>query len=256
MNEANKASHFVFPRWANWLLPFIVISALGGGLYAATLVTLGFSPKTTDVGYAPVQPVPYSHALHVGQLGLDCRYCHTTVEKAAFAAVPPTQTCMNCHHGVRTQVANDQGQMVDNPKLQPLLDSWKTGQSVAWYKVHDLPDYAYFNHAAHVTAGVSCVECHGRVDQMEVVQQVQPLSMSWCLDCHRKPENVLRPRDVVTNLGWTVADLKNTHPDLYATIKAKNNTEEVTQEQLGLYLKEINHIQGEAYMTACSTCHR
>lgn len=256
MSETKTASHFVFPRWANWLLPFIVISAVGGGLYAATLVTLGFSPKTTDVGYAPLQPVPYSHALHVGQLGLDCRYCHTTVEKAAFAAIPATQTCMNCHHGIKTQVVNEKGETLDNPKLAALLESWNSGKSVDWKKIHDLPDYAYFNHASHVTAGVSCVECHGRVDQMEVVHQAKPLSMSWCLDCHRAPEKSLRPRDVVTNLGWTVKDLPDTHPELFATLKAKYNTQEISQEQLGLYLKEINHIQNEAYMTSCSTCHR
>jgi hypothetical protein len=256
MSDVKNPSRFIFPRWANWLLPFIVISAVGGGLYAPTVVTLGFSPKTTAVGYAPDQPVPYSHQLHVGQLGIDCRYCHTTVEKANFAAIPPTQTCMNCHQAVRTTITDDKGQTVDNPKLAALLASWKRGTPVDWVKVHDLPDYAYFPHQAHITAGVSCVECHGRVDRMEVVTQVQPLSMSWCLDCHRAPEKVLRPKDQVTNLGWTVKDLATTHPSLHAELKAKYQTETISQEQLGTYLKEINHIQNEAYMTSCSTCHR
>jgi len=260
MNEVKKTGRFIFPRWANWLLPFIVISAVGGGMYAPALVTLGFSPKTTAVGYAPEQPVPYSHQLHVGQLGMDCRYCHNTVEKANFAAIPPTQTCMNCHQAVKTQVSDpdpaNAGKLIDNPRLKALPDSWKKGTAVSWTKVHDLPDYAYFPHQSHVAAGVSCVECHGRVDRMEVVYQAKPLSMSWCLDCHRAPEKVLRPKDMVTNLGWTVKDLPQTHAVLNAELKSKYKTDEVTQEQLGLHLKEVNHIQNAAYMTSCSTCHR
>jgi len=121
------------------------------------------------VGYQPVQPVPYSHALHVGQLGIDCRYCHNTVEVAAQAAIPPTQTCMNCHAKIRAQ----------SPKLLPVRESYATGMPVHWMRVHDLPDFVYFNHSAHVRRGVSCVECHGRVDKMEVVYQQEPLSMGW-----------------------------------------------------------------------------
>src|ERR1700710_472016 len=139
---------FTFPRWSNYALPAIAIAVIGGGLYMPVAVGLGFSPKPPAVGTAPEQPVPYSHALHAGQLGLDCRYCHTTVEKAAFAAIPPTQICMNCH----SVIHNTPGR--ESPRLKPVFDSWKSGKPVEWNKVHDLPDYVFFNHSAHVNHGV------------------------------------------------------------------------------------------------------
>ncbi len=151
----------------------------------------GSPRRATDVGYAPEQPVPYSHALHAGQLGIDCRYCHNTVETAAHAAVPPTQTCMNCHAAIRKE----------SEKLIPVRASYATGMPIPWVRVHDLPDYVYFNHSAHVRRGVGCVSCHGRVDTMEVVYQAEPLSMGWCLDCHRNPERHLRPVEFVTEHG-------------------------------------------------------
>jgi hypothetical protein len=161
-------------------------------LYVVALVWYGASPETTDVGYAPQQPVPYSHALHAGQLGIDCRYCHNTVERSAHAAIPPTDTCMNCHANIRAR----------SEKLAAVRESWETGLPIRWVRVHDLPDYVYFNHSAHVRRGVGCVECHGRVDLMEVVEQVAPLSMGWCLDCHRNPDARLRPPQYVTHLDW------------------------------------------------------
>lgn len=185
-------SRFHFPRWSNLLRPGIALTLAGAPLYLVTLLYLVGSPRTTDVGYAPRQPVEYSHALHVGQLGIDCRYCHTTVEHEAFAAIPPTQTCMNCHAKVRAK----------SDKLVLVRESYATGMPIPWVKIHDLPDYAHFNHASHVRAGVSCVSCHGRVDQMEVVYQVEPLNMGWCLDCHRNPEPHLRPVEFVTQLDW------------------------------------------------------
>jgi hypothetical protein len=145
-----------------------------------------------EVGYAPQQPVNYSHQLHAGKLGIDCRYCHTSVEVASDAMIPPTQTCMNCHSQIKT----------DSDKLALVRESWATGKPIEWVRVHNLPDYAHFNHAAHVNVGVSCVSCHGRVDRMEVVMQSEPLSMGWCLDCHRNPAPNLRPVAEVTNLGW------------------------------------------------------
>lgn len=185
-------SLFVFPRWANKTRQ-IAGALLGGApVYLTAFVWYGFSPKTTDVGYQPQQPIPYSHALHAGQMGMDCRYCHNTVEVAAFAAVPPTETCMNCHARVRTK----------SPKLELLRESAKTGKPIEWVKVHDLPDYVYFNHSAHVTRGVGCVSCHGRIDQMEEVYQHEMLSMGWCLNCHRNPEPNLRPPEEVTNMTW------------------------------------------------------
>ena len=182
-------STFHFPRWTNHFKLLIPAGAIGGALYAAVFIWVGFSPKTIAVGYAPEQPIPFSHALHAGELGMDCRYCHNTVEESAHAAIPPTATCMNCHTNIRP----------NSPKLKPLRDSVANGTPIEWVRVHDLPDYAYFNHSAHVRRGVSCVECHGRIDQMEVVTQRKPLSMGWCLDCHRNPEPHLRPLDQITN---------------------------------------------------------
>jgi len=244
---------FVFPKTANLLLPILVLLVVGGASYLPVVGALGMSPENTDVGYQPEQPVPYSHALHVGQLGMDCNYCHNTVDKAAFAAIPPTQTCMNCHTNVRT----------NSVKLQVVRDSWASGQSIPWVKVHDLPDYAYFNHAAHVNKGVSCVECHARVDHMgeEGVYQAKNLSMGWCIECHRNPEKVLRPKDQVTNLGWTVDKLSLSQPgtesfDIYKHLQAEHKTDNITQEQLGAYLKKHYAIKDHQSMTSCSTCHR
>jgi menaquinone reductase, multiheme cytochrome c subunit len=240
--SSQTPSRFVFPRWANYLLPMIVVMVGGAGLYIPTVVGLGGSPRTTDVGYMPGQPVQYSHALHVGQLGMDCRYCHYTVEKAAFAAVPPTQVCINCHSpesGVKPEVA----------KLLPVQESWKTDRPIEWVKVHDLPDFAYFNHSAHVNKGVGCVTCHGRVDTMETVNQVQPLSMSWCLDCHREPEKFLRPKDRVTDMWW--------RPEVTKDASGKpTESEGQAQLRIGRELKKQYGIRDVQYMQSCSTCHR
>ena len=182
----------LFPKWINRLplivaavVPCIGAVAVGGAWYYG-------SPEYTDVGYRPVQPVPYSHALHVGELGLDCRYCHVSVEVSPVANVPPTQTCMNCHATVAR----------DSEKLAPIRESLATGKRMRWVRVHNLPDYAYFDHSVHVHAGVGCVTCHGKIHEMEVVTQAQPLSMGWCLDCHRNPAPNLRPPEEVTNMEW------------------------------------------------------
>lgn len=183
---------FVFPRWANKTVRIVGAVLLLAPVYVTALVWYGASPKTTDVGYAPEQPVPYSHALHVGELGLDCRYCHNTVENAAHAAIPTTETCMNCHQRVKTR----------SPFLEPLRASAASGRSLEWLKVHDLPDYVYFDHSVHVRNGVGCNECHGRIDTMDVVFQHEPLSMSWCLQCHREPDAHLREPSLVTNMAY------------------------------------------------------
>jgi len=180
------------------------------------------SPRTTDVGYSPRQPVEYSHALHAGELGLDCRYCHTTVETAAFAAVPSTQVCMNCHARIAPE----------SDKLLPLQQSYSRGDPIRWVKVHDLPDYVYFDHRAHVSRGVGCISCHGRVDTMEQVRQVERLSMGWCLECHRQPEPHLRPQQFVTVMDWVPGE---------------------APAVLGRRLRQQNNIQPS---TDCSTCHR
>jgi len=195
---------FLFPRWVNPFLGVFGLAAVGGAVYAAAMGGLITDPQTLNVGYMPHQPVPFSHALHAGQLKMDCRYCHNTVFDAAHAAVPPTATCINCHSpaGENGQTAIGAVQ-VDSEKLAPIHESWETGRSVAWKRIHNLPEFVYFNHAAHVNSGVSCVSCHGRIDQMEVVYQAEQLSMAWCITCHRNPDEHFRPVDLVTKLDWT-----------------------------------------------------
>ncbi|MEM1010594.1 MAG: cytochrome c3 family protein [Planctomycetota bacterium] len=239
---SGRSGRFVFPRWANFLLPVMIVAVGGGALYAPTFAGLALHPDTLNIGYQPEQPVHYSHALHVGQLGMDCKYCHTTVEKAAFAAVPPTQTCMNCHSNVATA----------EPTLNKVRESWATGEPIEWIKIHDLADYSYFNHSAHVNAGVGCYSCHGRVDQMEVVYQAQPLNMGWCLQCHREPEKFLRPREQVTSMTYHLGQGEN---DLQLKPEDEGSLEKA-QLRVGLELKALYNIKDEAYMQACSTCHR
>ena len=183
----------IFPKWT-LKVPLYVAAALPiAGAAAVGAVWYYGSPEYTDVGYRPVQPVPYSHKLHVGELGLDCRYCHASVEESAVSNIPPTQVCMNCHH-----VAARESEL-----LAPIRKSAAQGRPMRWVRVHNLPDYAFFNHSVHVGAGVGCKSCHGPVHEMEVVTQVAPLSMSWCLDCHRNPGPNLRPLDAVTDMDWT-----------------------------------------------------
>lgn len=212
----------LFPKWLDRTRPLVGLLLFVGPLYLVAGVYFAGSPRTTDAGYCPRQPVPFSHASHAGQLGLDCRYCHTTVEYAAFAALPTAAVCMNCHGLIAA----------DSERLLPVRESRITGRPVRWVRVHDLPDFVYFDHSAHVSRGVSCVSCHGRVDRMEQVTQVETLSMGWCLDCHRNPEPHLRPVEFVTDLGWVAAE----DPLL-----------------LGRRLKEENNINPSV---DCSTCHR
>ncbi len=182
----------IFPEKANALPLLSLGGALFGGIALVFFVWYYFSPEFLEVGYRPEQPVPYSHRLHVGELGLDCQYCHTSVESSPHANVPPTQTCMNCHSQIRT----------DSPNLLAVRESWANNRPIEWVKVHNLPDYAHFSHARHVNSGVGCETCHGRIDKMEVVTQVEPLSMGWCLECHREPEKYLRPQDEITTMGY------------------------------------------------------
>jgi len=180
----------VFPPAANRLpLQIALVAIVLGGLVTAG-VTYYFTPKYTRVGYAPVQPVPFSHALHTGQLGLDCRYCHTGVDQGPHSTVPAAQTCMNCHSIIKK----------DSPLLAPVRASFDSGDPVPWMKIHQAPDFVYFNHAVHVARGVSCIECHGNLTttaEGETIAQRQPLSMSFCLDCHRDPASRIRnPKDV------------------------------------------------------------
>jgi hypothetical protein len=181
-----------FPRSVNRLpLQIIIYLFVAAGLATAGM-TYYMTPKYARVGYAPVQPVPYSHALHAGQLGIDCRYCHSNVEKSGFANLPTAQTCMNCHGQIKTT----------SPLLAVVRRSYATGQTVPWVQIHQVPDFVYFNHSIHIARGVSCIECHGPINTMDTVRHDKPLSMGFCLDCHRDPAPHLRPLDQVTNLDW------------------------------------------------------
>jgi len=187
----------IFPKSANALPLQILIFLFVLGGVAAAGITYYATPAYLRVGYQPVQPVPFEHSLHAGQLGIDCRYCHVGVEKSGTSSVPAAQTCMNCHSIIKTQ----------SPLLEVVRQSYQTGEPVPWVKIHAVPDYVYFNHSVHVNRGVSCVECHGKVNEMKVVQQDQPQSMSWCLDCHRDPAARIRnPADVFNLDSARLAD--------------------------------------------------
>ncbi|MFN8445120.1 MAG: cytochrome c3 family protein [Caldilineaceae bacterium] len=201
----------------------LVLVLLLGGLGWLGYYVAG-SPFVTEVGVAKAQAVPYSHQLHVGQLGLDCRYCHSSVETSNTASIPATATCMGCHSQVDK----------DSPDLQLVRDSMQNNKPLEWIRVHDLPDYVYFNHAIHIKQGVGCETCHGRIDQMTVVAKAQSLQMSWCLECHRNPENYIRPRSEVFTMGWVPP---------------------TDQKTLGTQLIAEHNIQVK-HLSDCSVCHR
>lgn len=183
----------IFHRSTNELSKATIFGALFAlaGLGWLTL-TIARSPYMTQAKVARSQPVPFSHAHHVGGMGIDCRYCHTTVEDGSFAGIPPTSTCMNCHSQI----------WADSPTLEPVRASFRTGESIRWTRVHDLPHFVYFNHAIHVKKGIGCESCHGRVDEMPLVWRENSLQMEWCLGCHRHPEAFVRPREEVFTMGW------------------------------------------------------
>jgi hypothetical protein len=213
----------VFPRYTNTLSRVTAVAAIVlvfAGLWLWSRVQR--SPYTTDVRIAKTQPVPFSHKHHAGDMGIDCRYCHTSVEKSAFAGIPPTETCMNCHRQIWS----------DSPMLEPVRESYRTGTPIEWVRVHDLPDFVYFNHSIHVDKGIGCVSCHGRVDRMPLTWSVEVLTMGWCLDCHRHPEPHLRPPNAVFDMNW--------QPE--------------TREALaGDSLAAAQHVQT---LQSCSYCHR
>jgi hypothetical protein len=183
----------IFPKWSNRLPLLIVVFVflLAGAVTSG--ITYYFTPKYTRIGYTPQQPVPFDHSLHAGELGLDCRYCHTFVEKSAHSNIPTSETCMNCHNQIQTQ----------SGLLNPIRESVKTGDAVPWVRIHQAPDYVYFDHSVHVNRGISCYSCHGQVNEMNVVSHAKSHSMAFCLDCHRAPENHIRPLDQVYNLDWS-----------------------------------------------------
>jgi hypothetical protein len=172
---------------ASLVLTGLIVIALG-----VALNSLQRSPWVTKQGQRPDQPVPFSHKHHVEGLGLQCQYCHTSVEKSSYAGIPPTKTCMNCHSQIWTNAQ----------LLEPVRQSWATGASIRWIKVHDLPDYVYFNHEIHVNKGIGCASCHGRVDEMPLMYAENTLQMEWCLNCHRNPAKNLRPTSEIYNMAW------------------------------------------------------
>ncbi len=188
----------IFPRWTNKLPGQIIAGAILTGTAVSAAVWYYFTPKYTRVGYQPVQPVGFSHAIHVDQVGLDCRYCHNGVEKSWYSNVPSASTCMNCHNAV----------LSTDPKLELVRNSYATGEPIPWVQIHKTPDYVYFNHSVHVNRGVSCVHCHGNINKMDEVQHAKPLSMGFCLDCHRNPAEFLRDPKLVYDLNWQPQDPK------------------------------------------------
>jgi hypothetical protein len=216
----------VFPRSTNTIAK---VSLIGSLLLAAFLVWVCLvytrSSYGTDAGVVRVQPVPFSHEHHVGVLGIDCRYCHTTVEYSSYAGMPPTKTCMNCHSQI----------WVGSDVLEPVRESYKTGKSLEWQRVYNLPGFVYFDHSIHVQKGVGCASCHGRIDEMPFTYQVPTLLMEWCLDCHRHPERHVRPREEVFNMKWQPP---------------------ANQLELGRDLVEKYKIRDPKHLTSCSVCHR
>jgi len=203
-----------------------------------TMMQVQRSPYITYAEVIKPQPVPFSHQHHVSGLGVDCRYCHTSVEVSSFAGIPPTKTCMNCHSQIWTNA-----QM-----LEPVRASYRTGQSLQWTRVNQLPDFVYFNHSIHIHKGVGCNTCHGPVDQMPLMYQYASLQMEWCLECHRAPEKQLRPRDQVFNLRYAQPT-----PELPVEVDGQEYTE---QESLGKALISKYQVRNVKDITSCNTCHR
>jgi hypothetical protein len=213
----------IFPRGANSVAKMSIVA---GGLLVGALIAAAYSTDRghfiTNVGVAPDQPVPFSHRHHVTDDGIDCRYCHTTVETSAFAGIPPTETCMSCHSQIWTNAE----------MLEPVRESYRTGKSLVWTRVHDLPDFVFFNHSIHVNKGIGCSTCHGRVDMMPLTYKVNTLYMNWCVNCHREPEKYVRPREQVFNMAYEPPS---------------------NQLELGRKLVADYKIQK---LTDCYTCHR
>jgi len=196
------------------------------------------SPYVTYAGVARPQPAPFSHQHHVAALGIDCRYCHTAVETSKFAGIPPTKTCMNCHSQIWTNAA----------MLEPVRESFRTGKSLTWNRVNDLPDFVYFDHSIHINKGVGCNTCHGPVDRMPLMYNYGSLLMEWCLDCHRAPEKNLRPREQVFNMRY-----QEPSNDTPVVVDGQSYTDQIS---LGQTLVKKYKLRTVADITSCSTCHR
>jgi Cytochrome c7 and related cytochrome c len=213
----------IFHRSTNTISRVSVFGGIGIiVVLVATLAAINRSSYVTEVGVARSQPVQFSHKHHVGDDGIDCRYCHTSVEESSFAGIPSTKICMNCH----TQI------WAESPILEPVRESFRTGKSLEWTRVHNLPGFVYFDHSIHVHKGVGCTTCHGRVDQMPLMWRENTLYMEWCLECHRNPERFVRPREQVFNMDW-----------------------QPPSDQIVLGQKLVQEYK-IAQLTSCSVCHR
>ena len=226
----------VFPRWFDTVARAGIVGAVLA-VPAAAVALAGFyrSDYVTAEHIPYRQPVPFSHEHHVARLGIDCRYCHTTAEDSAFAGMPPTETCMNCHQQI----------WVGANLLGPVRDSYQSGRPLVWERVHNLPQYVYFHHGVHVSKGVGCAECHGRVDRMPLTWQEKPLTMGWCLDCHRDPAPHLRPRAEVFNMTWAPPAGRD-----------PITGQPAGSGELGRRLAAEYHVRDARTLTSCSTCHR
>ncbi len=243
-----------FPRWTN-IIPLKIAICVGS---LAVGVVAGFTyyatPKAQRVGYMPDQPIPFDHEIHVKQLGLDCRHCHSFVEKSGHANVPTANTCANCHEkgGIQS----------DSPRLEPLFAALESGEPIKWVRIHKSPDYVFFDHSAHLGRGISCVECHGNVDDMSVVYHAKDLSMGMCIECHRNPEDALRPLEQVFNLKYEAVDYLKKNPSAAEQVssymadndlKLDTSDKADAQKAMGLMLKDHWKIQPKE---SCFTCHR
>jgi hypothetical protein len=224
--EMTNGEHKYFRPAANAVARLVIVGTVAILLVVGVVTFEIFkSPFVTRAGIVELQPVPFSHKHHVTDDGIDCRYCHTTVEKSAFAGMPSTETCMNCHSQIWTT----------SEMLEPVRASFRTGQPLHWTRVHNLQQFAYFNHSIHVTKGVGCATCHGRVDQMSLTYQEAPLTMEWCISCHREPQNYIRPKEEIFNMEWS-------RPE--------------NEPQMGTELVRQYQIKDSRSLTNCSTCHR
>jgi hypothetical protein len=218
----------IFPKQFNLFsrLSIVVgVLVLGGGL--GLVVALYHSPYFQRVDTVQMQPVPFSHEHHVRGLGIDCRYCHTSVEKSSFAGMPSTKTCITCHSQIWTNAAI----------LEPVREAWRTGMPIPWVRVYNLPDYVYFNHSIHLAKGIGCVNCHGSVDKMPGIYQAHYMTMSWCLTCHRHPGKYIQPKETVFQMDW-------------------NSAENDPHGQWGPELLKKYNVKNRTQMQDCYTCHR
>ena len=255
----------VFPKSANAVARIVVIGVplLMGGT-GVGLAAFYRSDYTTGRNNIVEQPVPFSHLHHVSQLGIDCRYCHTSVETSSFAGLPPTKTCMNCHQQIWT----------GSSMLNPVRESYANNTPIVWNRVHNVPHYAYFNHSIHVAKGVGCQTCHGKIDEMNLTFQSSTLLMEWCINCHRNPHEFIRPTSEVYSMTWAPGRLVDGKPQVWVredlphwgrTADGKDTAAATellgkerprTQKELGAKLKDLYEIRDNVSLISCSMCHR